>query len=66
VAHDRPSVSDVVPPDPASSRRAGAGQRARLTRAEALALRRSAPLTPQQFKELSRLAERGINPLRHI
>jgi hypothetical protein len=66
VAYDRPSVSDVVPPDRASSQRATAGARARLTRAEAHALRRSAPLTPQQFKELSRLAEQGISPLRHI
>jgi hypothetical protein len=29
-------------------------------------LRRSAPLTPQQFKELSRLAEQGISPLRYM
>jgi predicted nuclease with RNAse H fold len=37
-----------------------------LTRAEERALRRSAPLTPAQFKELRRLAEQGISPLRHI
>jgi hypothetical protein len=37
-----------------------------LTRAEAHALRRSAPLTPAQFKELRRLAEHGVNPLRRI
>jgi hypothetical protein len=42
------------------------GDRPRRTRAETRALRRSAPLTPAQFKELSRLAEQGISPLRHI
>jgi hypothetical protein len=42
------------------------GARLGLTRAEAHALRRSAPLTPAQFKELRRLAEHGINPLRHV
>jgi hypothetical protein len=39
---------------------------ARLTRAEERALRRSAPLTAVQFRELRRLAEQGISPLRHI
>ncbi len=29
-------------------------------------MRRSAPLTPQQFKELRRLAEQGVSPLRHL
>jgi len=38
----------------------------RLTRAQAHALRRSAPLTPTQFKSLRQLAEQGINPLRRI
>jgi len=37
-----------------------------LTRAEAHALRRSAPLTPAQFRELRLLAEEGANPLRHL
>jgi predicted nuclease with RNAse H fold len=37
-----------------------------LTRAEEHALRRSAPLTPTQFKTLRRMAEQGISPLRHI
>ena len=36
------------------------------TRAEAHALQRSTPLTPEQFKALRQLAERGVNPLRHI
>jgi hypothetical protein len=66
VAHDRPSASDVQPPDSVSAQRAGPRERGRLTRAEAHALQRSAPLTPQQFKELSRLAEQGISPLRHL
>lgn len=37
-----------------------------LTRAEAHALRRSAPLTPEQFRELRLLAEHGVSPLRHL
>jgi hypothetical protein len=36
-----------------------------MTRAQAHALRRCAPLTPAQFKAKSRLADLGINPLRH-
>jgi hypothetical protein len=39
---------------------------AQLTRAELHALRRSEPLSPQQFKELRRLAEQGVSPLRHL
>jgi predicted nuclease with RNAse H fold len=37
-----------------------------LTRAEAHALRRSAPLTPAQFRQLRLLAEQGVSPLRHL
>ena len=37
-----------------------------LTRAEMHALRRSQPLTPQQFKSLRRMAEQGVSPLRHL
>ncbi len=37
-----------------------------LTRAEERALRRSEPLTSAQFRELRRLAEQGVSPLRHI
>ena len=66
MAHDRLIVPDVGPSDPARRQRWKAGDGASLTRAEAYALRRSAPLTPQQFKELSRLAEQGISPLRHL
>jgi hypothetical protein len=29
-------------------------------------MRRSAPLTPNQFEEPRRLAARGINPLPHL
>lgn len=35
-----------------------------LTRAEAHALRRCAPLTPEQFKAKRLLADQGIHPLR--
>jgi hypothetical protein len=38
----------------------------RLTPAEQHALRRSAPLSPEKFEELGRLAARGINPLRRL
>jgi len=66
VEQKRPTFSEVVPPSPASRAHRKPGDRARLTRAEARALRRSAPLTPQQFRELSRLADQGISPLRHM
>jgi predicted nuclease with RNAse H fold len=63
VERETPSTSHV--------RRTGtrperAGSDAPLTRAEQHALRRSAPLTPTQFKTLRRMAEQGISPLRHI
>jgi hypothetical protein len=63
VAHTRPSASNVVPSAPTTDERAEPGAWAMLTRAEAHALRRSAPLTPGQFKALGQLAERGVNPL---
>ena len=51
----------------ARSAAAGASAaRDELTRAEERALRRSEPLTSAQFKELRRLAEQGVSPLRHI
>lgn len=37
-----------------------------LTPAQVHARRRGAPLTPEQFKSLRRLAEQGISPLRHL
>jgi hypothetical protein len=47
-------------------RRKGSGARVALTSAEERALQRSAPLTPEQFKKLRVLAERGVSPLRHL
>jgi hypothetical protein len=66
VDNERLADSDAAGSIPDCEKDAKRGGRARLSRAEAHALRRSAPLTPAQFKELSRLAEQGINPLRHI
>jgi hypothetical protein len=37
-----------------------------LTRAEARALSRSAPLTPEEFRERRRIAEQGYAPLRAV
>jgi hypothetical protein len=37
-----------------------------LTPAQSHAERRSAPLTPEQFRSLRQLAEQGVNPLRHL
>lgn len=37
-----------------------------LTPAEAHAQRRSAPLTPRQFKAMRELAARGVNPLSRL
>jgi hypothetical protein len=62
----RPADSDARASVPACETDPRPGDRRRLTRAEAHALRRSSPLTPAQFKELSRLAEQGISPLRHM
>jgi len=59
VAHKRPSASDVVSPAPITDPQPKPAW-ATLTRAEAHALRRSAPLTPV------RLAEPGVNPRRHV
>ena len=56
----RTRVDAVVPQHPAKP----PGRS--LTRAEERALRRSEPLTPAQFKELRRLAEQGVSPLRHL
>jgi hypothetical protein len=58
----RRTADDAVRPSRSRQGRAVA----KLTRAEARALERSAPLTPAQFKELRRLAEQGVSPLRHI
>jgi hypothetical protein len=64
---ERPADFDARAPIPGCEKDPKPGDRARLTRAQAHALRRrGAPLTPAQFKELSRLAEQGISPLRHM
>jgi hypothetical protein len=71
VVHEREAMTQqgqmttakAAPPTDSSD---SSGARLGLTRAEAHALRRSVPLTPSQFKELRRLAEHGVNPLRHI
>jgi|tagenome__1003787_1003787.scaffolds.fasta_scaffold20217914_1 hypothetical protein len=60
------TIAKAAPPTGGSERGDSFDARLGLTRAEAHALRRSAPLTPAQFKELRRLAEHGVNPLRHI
>jgi hypothetical protein len=60
-----PATSRVAPPTNSGERR-GSDVLLGLTRAEARALRRSAPLTPAQFRELRLLAEHGVSPLRHI
>jgi hypothetical protein len=60
------ATAKAAPPTGGDQRGDSSDARLGLTRAEAHALRRSAPLTPAQFKELRRLAEHGVNPLRHI
>jgi hypothetical protein len=57
-----PATPRVAPPKDSRLRR-GSDAPLGLTRAEARALRRSAPLTPAQFRELRLLAERGASPL---
>ena len=65
MTQQKPATTGVVPPKDSRERR-GSDAQLGLTRAEARALRRSAPLTPAQFRELRLLAEHGISPLRHI
>jgi hypothetical protein len=66
VARERPTASNVVPPIPIIPEQAMSDAWAILTRAEAHALRRSTPLTRDQFKALPHLAEQGVSPLRHL
>ncbi|MEA2194465.1 MAG: hypothetical protein QOG42_899 [Solirubrobacteraceae bacterium] len=61
-----PSTATGVEPPTDSLERAESGARAALTPAQDHALRRSAPLTPEQFKSLRQMAARGINPVRRI
>jgi hypothetical protein len=61
----RPTASELVAPVSSGLREATQPVAANLTRAQAHALRRCAPLTPEQFKAKRILAAKGINPLRH-
>lgn len=65
VTHVQLTTAKVAPPTNARARGEPEPQFA-LTRAEAHALRRSAPLTPAQFTELRRLAQQGVSPLRYL
>lgn len=60
----RPAPSHVVSPTDAGPQRLRADVPGRFTPAELRAMERSAPLTPEQFKQLRRRAERGVSPLR--
>jgi hypothetical protein len=62
VARQRPTASDVAPPDPTPLERAGVHDPLGLTRAQAHSLRRCAPLTPAQFKTRG-VAEQEVTPL---
>jgi hypothetical protein len=65
MTQQEPATTRVAPPKDSRQRRRP-DVPLELTRAEAHALRRSAPLTPAQFRELRLLAEHGISPLRHL
>jgi hypothetical protein len=62
VARKRPIASNVVPPIQTGHGRTALPVWEVLARAEAHARRRSAPLTPDQFKALRRLAQQGVAP----
>jgi hypothetical protein len=62
VERETPNTSSAARPETRLDR----ARNTRMTRAEEHALRRSAPLTPTQFKMLRRMADQGISPLRHI
>lgn len=66
MTHQEPATGKVAPPKDNRQRRGSDDAPLGLTRAEARALRRSAPLTPAQFRELRLLAEHGVSPLRHV
>jgi hypothetical protein len=63
--HHQPTTASGVPPT-ADRDRGDPDPGFGLTRAEARALRRCAPLTPARFKDTGRLAERDAGPLRHL
>ena len=60
-----PATTRVAPPE-GRRERDRSGAPVGLTRAEAHALRRSAPLTPALFRQQRGLAEDDATPLRHI
>ena len=60
-----PATTRVAPPEDRRER-GRSGAPVGLTRAEAHALRRSARLTPAQFRQQRGLAEDEASPLRHI
>jgi hypothetical protein len=66
VAREQSSSRFDVPPDDRAADPPTPRVQADLTPAEAHALRRSEPLAPARFKELRRLAEQGVSPLRHL
>jgi hypothetical protein len=63
VARERPTASNVEPLTDTALGHVRTAALPALTCAEAHALRRSAPLTPEQFAALRRRAELGISPL---
>jgi len=64
VAHQRSIIANVVLPTD-TRERGRPDYPIALTRAEAHALRRSAPLTPVQSKPLQHPTEEGVGPPRH-
>jgi hypothetical protein len=63
--NDRPSTANVAPPT-AGGDGGDLDGRLGLTRAEAHALRRCAPLTPAQFKDRGHMVDPRLTPLRHL
>jgi hypothetical protein len=66
VARDQTTRPFVRSPDHRSADPVAPRTEAGLTPAQAHAMRRSEPLAPERFKELRRLAEQGVSPLRHL
>ena len=66
MARERPIASNVVPLIRAVPEHSESDAWGLLTRAELRALRRSTPLTPEQFKARGRLEERRVIPLRPV
>lgn len=66
MARENPTRPSVVPPDHPIGDDGRPRPEAGLTPSQVHALRRSAPLSPARFKELRRLADQGVTPLRHL